>query len=95
MLRHAAEHVPGVRGLHNVRTRWIGHRMHAEADVVVDAGLPVRDGMAIAARVRASVMEHLPALGTLSLALAEDTGPASEGHGHSHGGESHSHEFLV
>jgi cation diffusion facilitator family transporter len=104
-LRHAAEHVPGVRGLDNVRARWVGHRLHAEADLLIDAALPVREGMAIAARVREAAMGHLPALGALSLALADgataghghqaDDHGDDEGHGHSHGGEHHSHDFFI
>ncbi len=100
-LRHAAEHVPGVRGLENVRARWVGHRLHAEADLVIDAGLSVSDGLVISARVREAAMQHLPALGSLRLAfasegLAELHGAAHDhGHDHTHGGAHHSHEFLV
>ncbi len=97
-LRHAAEHVPGVRGLDNVRARWVGHRLHAEADLLIDPELPVREGVAIAARVRETAMSHLPALGALRLGLAESgeaPGADDSGHGHSHGGEHHSHEFFI
>ena len=31
--------VPGVVGVRQLRMRWIGHRIHAEADLVVDAGV--------------------------------------------------------
>lgn len=99
-LRHAAEHVPGVRGLADLRARWVGHRLHAEADLVLDPELPVRDGASIAARVREAAMGHLPALGALRLGFAE--GPAPKGHGghghshsHAHGGEHHSHDFFI
>ena len=94
-LRHAAEHVPGVRGLENLRARWIGHRLHAEADLVVDAALPVRDGVAIARLVRDAAMSHLPALGSLRLAFSDNGGVEHDDHGHSHGGEHHSHDFFV
>ena len=67
--RHAAEHVPGVRGIENVRARWVGHRLHAEADLVIDAALPVGDGVAIAGRVREAAMKHIPALGSLRLGV--------------------------
>jgi cation diffusion facilitator family transporter len=98
-LRHAAEHVPGVRGIENVRARWVGHRLHAEADLVVDGGIPVSDGVHLADEVRAAAMRHLPALAALRLAFAD--GGKSPGHdrrrqhGHSHGSEWHSHEFFV
>ena len=98
-LRHAAEHVTGVRGLENLRARWVGHRLHAEADLVVDAALPVRDGLAIAGRVREAAMSHLPALESLRLAFSGDGAAQPHGdddsHGHSHGAECHSHEFFI
>lgn len=102
-LRHAAEHVPGVRGLEDLRARWVGHRLHAEADLVLDPALPVRDAAAIAARVREAAMKHLPALDALRLgfagagALPHDHRDHDHGHGqtHSHGGAEHSHEFFI
>lgn len=99
-LRHAAEHVPGVRGLENLRARWVGHRLYAEADLLIDPALPVSEGAAIAGRVREAAMKHLSALGALRLAYA-DTGSVAGNqghgheHGHSHGGEYHSHEFFI
>lgn len=103
-LRHAAEHVPGVQGLGDVRARWVGHRLHAEADLLVDPALPVHEGAAIAARVREAAMRHLPALGALRLSFADGggAGVADHGdhahdhaHGHAHGGAHHSHEFFI
>jgi cation diffusion facilitator family transporter len=98
-LRHAAEHVPGVRGIENLRARWVGHRLHAEADLVVDGGIPISDGVHLADEVRAAAMRHLPALEALRLAFADGGKGTSSSrgheHGHSHGGEWHSHEFFV
>ncbi|MCK6371237.1 MAG: cation diffusion facilitator family transporter [Gammaproteobacteria bacterium] len=107
-LRHAAEHIEGVAGLDNVRARWVGHRLHAEADLIVDPSMAVRDGAAIAARVREAAMRHLPALSALRLAYAEagpnpqETGARESGHdhgdhhGHDHGdGHVHSHDFFI
>lgn len=91
-LEHAATHVPGVRGLANVRARWVGHRLHAEADLVVDPELAVRDGALLAGRVRAAAAEHLPALGSLRLAFADgDAAMVHAGTGHRHGHHGHGH----
>lgn len=95
-LRHAAEHVPGLRGLDNVRARWVGHRLHAEADLILDGTAPIRDGLKLAEQVRAAAMRHLPALGALRLSFADGGAAVHEhAHSHSHGGEWHSHEFFV
>ncbi|WP_252975708.1 cation diffusion facilitator family transporter [Janibacter melonis] len=50
-LRHAAADSPGVREVTEVRARWTGHRMEADATVVVDADLDVGAAHRIAERV--------------------------------------------
>lgn len=40
--------VPGVRGVGQVRMRWIGHNLRAEADIVVDPTLTVVEAHALA-----------------------------------------------
>ena len=93
LLRHTGEHVPGVRGIQNVRTRWIGHRMYAEADVVVDDSLLVREAAIITEKLQAQAEKHLPALASLRLALADRdrsrggrSRRAESGTPHDHGG---------
>jgi cation diffusion facilitator family transporter len=54
--------VPGVEGLGRVRLRWIGHRLHAEAEVTVDQGLTVADGHQIAERARHALLHEVPHL---------------------------------
>jgi cation diffusion facilitator family transporter len=77
-LRHVAlGHVPGVLGIQNIQTRWVGHRLHAEADIVVDESVPVRDGVAIAERLKRTANEHMPALASLRVALAPRDAGAS------------------
>jgi divalent metal cation (Fe/Co/Zn/Cd) transporter len=71
-LRHAAEHVPGIAAIDGARARWVGHRLHAEADIVVDAGLPVREAAALAERLRAEAQHHLPALSWLRVEARPD-----------------------
>lgn len=91
---HVAGHVPGVQGLANLRARWVGHRLHAEADLIVDPDLPVRDAAELAARVRAVALAQLPALDSLRLAFAasDATLPrAAAGHHHGRHGHGHSH----
>jgi cation diffusion facilitator family transporter len=68
-LRHAAEHVPGIAAIDGARARWVGHRLHAEADIVVDAGLPVREAAMLAERLRAEAQHHLPALSSLRVEI--------------------------
>lgn len=52
--------IPGVRDVAAVRMRWIGHRLHAEADLVVDDDLNVRAAHEIAADAEHQLAHHIP-----------------------------------
>ncbi len=98
LLRHAGAHVAGVRGEQTVRTRWIGHRMYAEADVVVDDSLLVREAAVITEKLHQQARKHLPALASLRLALATGIDPDEAGRvernpapSHDHGDVAHGH----
>jgi cation diffusion facilitator family transporter len=99
LLRHTGEHVPGVRGIQNVRTRWIGHRLYAEADVVVDDSLLVREAAILTEKLNAQALKHLPALASLRLALATGVDPEEAARArrnpapqHDHGERRHDHD---
>jgi cation diffusion facilitator family transporter len=104
LLRHTGEHVPGIRAVQNVRARWIGHRMYAEADVVVDEGLLVREAQLLLEKLDAAARKHFPALAQLRLSVATGVDEEEQrrfwqggvpehdhgdGHGHGHG---HGHD---
>jgi divalent metal cation (Fe/Co/Zn/Cd) transporter len=46
--------------LPQVRTRWIGHRLYAQADSAIDARLSVGEGIELARRFELAVTSHLP-----------------------------------
>lgn len=58
-LTHAAQHIPSVRDVTEVRARWLGHRLHAALNITVDADLSVQAGHQIAKEVRHSLLHHL------------------------------------
>jgi cation diffusion facilitator family transporter len=58
-IRHAASEVPGVEDVSEVRARWLGHRLHAEANIAVDPDLSVAEGHAIAREVNHQLLHHL------------------------------------
>lgn len=95
-IRHAAEHVPGVKAVADVRSRWLGHRLYAEAEIVVDEALSVGQGREIAQSFRRSAMAHMPALAALRVEIADPDAARHdrEPHGHSHdheGRHAHAH----
>ncbi|GAA4136648.1 cation diffusion facilitator family transporter [Actinomadura keratinilytica] len=53
---------PGVLGVGQVRLRWVGHRLRAECDVVVDPGLDVVAAHKIAVDAEHGLMHALPRL---------------------------------
>lgn len=61
-ITHAAGHVSGVRRVVDARARWLGHKLRAELTVQVDDDLPVAQANAIAAELRQSLHDHMPAL---------------------------------
>jgi cation diffusion facilitator family transporter len=61
-IRHAAEHIPGIKQVLDVRARWLGHRLNTELDVVLDGKLPLSEADAIAVQFEHELSEHMPAL---------------------------------
>src|SRR5918993_2058710 len=62
-VERAPLHVAGVEGVHEVRARWLGHRVHADLHVTVDRRLSVAEAHAIVDRVQGELAEHVPAFG--------------------------------
>ena len=68
-IRHAAGHVPGLR-LESAKARWIGHRLHADLVVSLDGNPPVTAALAQADALKATLRDHLPALGEATVSFA-------------------------
>src|SRR5207253_2358541 len=66
-IAHSAAHVPRVQEVSDVRTRWIGHRLHAEVSVTVPGTLSVGEGHEIAREVRHQLLHHLSHLGSVTV----------------------------
>nr|WBO76646.1 cation diffusion facilitator family transporter [Streptomyces sp. SBE_14.2] len=77
--------VPGVRGVGELRLRWIGHRLRAEVAVVVDGDTTVRRAHAVAVAAEHALLHAVPRL-TAALVHA-DPAPAP--------GEADPHEALA
>jgi len=67
---------PGVTGLGNVRLRWVGHALRAEAEVVVAGDLSLVEGHRIADEAQHRLLHGVPRL-TAALVHAD---PDGEGH---------------
>jgi hypothetical protein len=58
-IRSMALEIAGVRGVHDVRAHYVGHRVHVEVHVEVDQELPTRRSHDVGGSVRAAI-ERLP-----------------------------------
>ncbi|MEU1281785.1 cation diffusion facilitator family transporter [Streptomyces sp. NPDC005805] len=54
--------VPGVRGVGELRLRWIGHRLRAEVGIVVDGRMSVAEGHHVAVEAEHALLHALPKL---------------------------------
>jgi cation diffusion facilitator family transporter len=61
-VRHAAEHISGVKKVLDVKARWLGHRLHADVAILVDNALSVAEADRIGVALRREVLTHIPAL---------------------------------
>ncbi|MEP7154051.1 MAG: cation diffusion facilitator family transporter [Nitrospira sp.] len=92
---HAAQHVPGILDVTEVRVRWLGHRLLAEINIAVDSALSVEQGHEIAKEVRHQLLHHLKYLGNAIIHIDPVNASGEEHHHlseHSHGNfAAHSH----
>ncbi|MFC0101029.1 cation diffusion facilitator family transporter [Micromonospora marina] len=82
--------VDGVQDVAAVRLRWVGHRLHAEAELVVDAGLTLVDAHQIAADAEHQLTHAVPRLTTATVHTDPDSHPG----GHHHLNLSHQRRQL-
>ena len=62
-IRHAAEHVPGIGRVVEVKARWLGHKLNADLTISVDDSLTIAEANRIAIALKDELRGHLPPLG--------------------------------
>lgn len=66
-VRHAADHVAGIKRLDEIKARWIGHKLHLDVAMAVDGTLPLISVDRLTDSLRHELAEHLPALGSVHI----------------------------
>jgi len=89
-IKHAITHIKEVLDVSEIRVRWLGHRLHAEVNVTVDARLSVEQGHEIAREVRHQLLHHLKYLSNAAIHVDPATS-SGEKHHHIH---NHVHDNL-
>jgi cation diffusion facilitator family transporter len=62
--------VPGIRTVDDLKLRWIGHALRAEAAVSVDANLTVTEAHTLAHNAETQLQSHVPRLSAVSVHVA-------------------------
>lgn len=68
--------VPGVRDVHRVRARWVGHKIEADLHITVDPDLTVRESHAIGEQVEQALRTQIRSFSGATIHVC----PASTGH---------------
>lgn len=63
-VEHSLRHTEGVLGVGAVKVRWIGHRMRAECEIVVDPALTIVEAHAVAVQAEHGLLHSVPRLGS-------------------------------
>lgn len=61
-IKSVAAGVTGTQGVHDVRARWLGHRLQAELHITVDEDLPTKESHRIVEEVRHTLFHAQPKL---------------------------------
>jgi cation diffusion facilitator family transporter len=86
----ALRHTPGVLDVGSVQLRWIGHRLRAECEIVVDAEISLVGGHAIAVDAEHNLLHAVPRLGSAIVHADPQEQPDTDHHAavaHHHNGE--------
>jgi cation diffusion facilitator family transporter len=71
-IRHVAAHVEGIGNVGDVRARWIGHRLYANASINVDGTLSVDEAAKLIGQFRDEASYYLPQLSDLHVSVDSD-----------------------
>ena len=82
-VRQTLLHADGVQGVERVRVRWIGHELHAEAEIISDAHLSLIDGHHVAHDAEHDLLHAVPRLTSALIHVSPD---GSRPHGQAHHG---------
>lgn len=66
-MEHAALDTQGVEMISNIKLRWIGHNLHAEAAVIVDCELPISKAHDISEEAEHNILHAIPKLSNMTV----------------------------
>ena len=88
-IRHAAEHVAGLKQVLDVKARWLGHKLHADVAVRVDGTLSVAEADLLGANLKRELFAHIPTLSAANIRVHGSDPAISDAKGGVHDGAHH------
>lgn len=71
-IEYVAKHVAGVRDVTNIRARWLGHKIHAELDLMAAPDMSLREAESLRHEVAKALARDVPAMGASHIQLVSD-----------------------
>ena len=62
-IEHAPTHISGVESVHDVRARWVGHKVYTDVAIKVDPSISVGEADVIVTKVEQALRDHVRLLG--------------------------------
>ena len=66
-IERVARGIPGAIDVHEIRARWIGHKLQAELNITVDEDVPTRESHRVAEEVRHALLHAQPRLAVITV----------------------------
>jgi cation diffusion facilitator family transporter len=66
-IEYTVKNLEGIKSVHDIKARWIGHELHFEIAIAVDNNLSVQEGHQIAIYVQNKLMKIFPHLKSISI----------------------------
>ena len=80
-IRHASEHVAGLKEVLDVKARWLGHKLHADVEVLVDGTISVAEADRLGGKLKQELFAHIPALSVANVRIHGSDPAAGEAQG--------------
>lgn len=77
-VENIASKIEDVKSVHDVKARWIGHRIRVDLSIAVDGNLSVQEGHNVAVRVHRELLEKIPHLKDITIHV-DPAGEIGEG----------------
>jgi cation diffusion facilitator family transporter len=69
LLEHTVHHIGGVKDVHSIRARWIGHVLHVEVIIILDSNLMIKTSNEIAHQVQHTLQHEFPYIQDVSVQI--------------------------